>query len=118
MFEDWERESDVDSVSKRERGEETGRISHPSTKLLFGTGVDVTPEPVLLLLLGTGIDVTPERRLTQGCVILLNNTLIFYVRGGPQCGSFQGSQLGSPRRVDFFPEIHLLLLIKGRDSAL
>ena len=56
----WERECIVDSVSKQDRGEETGGISPPSTKLLlFGTVVDVTTEPELILLLGPGVDVTP-----------------------------------------------------------
>ena len=60
------RESIGDSISKRERGEETGEISLPSTKLLLlfmGTGANVTPEPVLILLIGTGTDVTPEPML-------------------------------------------------------
>ena len=51
-LEDWERESVGDSVSKRDRGEETGGISLPSTKLLLlfvRSGVDVTPEPMLVL---------------------------------------------------------------------
>ena len=59
-LEDWERECNGDSVSKRDRGEETGGISPPSTNLLLlGTGVDVTPEPGLMILLGPGVDVTP-----------------------------------------------------------
>ena len=59
-LEDWERESIVNSASKRDRGEETDGILPPSTKLLlFGTGVDVTSGPVLMLLLGPGVDVTP-----------------------------------------------------------
>ena len=61
--EDKERESNVDSVSQRDRGEETGGISLPSTKLLLlfiRSGVDVTPEPELMMLLGSGVDVTPE----------------------------------------------------------
>ena len=60
--EDKERESNADSVSQRDRGEETGGISLPSTKLslLFTrSGVDVTPEPGLVILLGPGVDVTP-----------------------------------------------------------
>ena len=34
-LEDKERESTVDSVSKRDGGEETGRVSLPSTKLVL-----------------------------------------------------------------------------------
>ena len=65
-LEDWEKESIGDSVSKRDRGEETGAISLPSTKLFLlcgRSGVDVTPEPALVLYLGTGLDVTPEPML-------------------------------------------------------
>ena len=61
-LEDKERESTVDSASKRDRGEETGGISLPSTKLFLlfvRSGVNVTPEPGLMMLLGSGVEVTP-----------------------------------------------------------